>query len=125
MTAPARRAMGELEAQVMAVLWDLGQPGTPRDVLERLPARPTVGYSAVMTVLRRLWKKGMLARRQQGKAFAYHPVQSREQATGARMLSLLEGSADPEAALAHFLGGLPDQHHRNLQRLLALARRQQ
>lgn len=102
----------------MAVLWDLGRPATPREVLERLPARPPVGYSSVMTVMRRLWKKDMLARNRLGKAFSYRPVQTREQLTAERMVALLESSQDAEAALTHFLGGLPDQRRRDLRRLL-------
>ena len=114
----SRRGMGELEAQVMAVLWDLDRPATPREVLERLPARPPVGYSSVMTVMRRLWKKDMLSRNRLGKAYSYRPVQTREQLTAERMVALLERSQDTEAALTHFVGGLPDQRRRDLWRLL-------
>lgn len=118
MGAPGRRGMGELEAQVMTALWELGAPATPREVLERLPAEPPVGYSAVMTVMRRLWKKGMLAREREGKAFTYRPVQAREQLTAERMVALLESSADPAAALAQFVGGLPEQRRGDLRRIL-------
>ena len=110
--------MGELEAQVMTALWELGAPATPREVLRRLPVEPPVGYSAVMTVMRRLWKKGMLAREPEGKAFTYHPVQAREQLTAERMMALLESSADPAAALAQFVGELPEQRRGDLRRLL-------
>ena len=107
----------------MATLWDLHRPGTPREVLERLPAGPPVGYSAVMTVMRRLWKKGMLVRQRAGRAFCYRPVQDREQLMAEQMVALLERAGDPEAALAHFLGGLPDQRRRDLRRLLARERK--
>src|SRR3546814_9642749 len=78
MSGATRRAMGELEAQALAVLWEVDAWMTPREVLEKLPPQPPVVYSTVMTILRRLWKKGVLERRKQGKAFAYHPIQGRE-----------------------------------------------
>src|SRR3546814_9995944 len=76
MSGATRRAMGELEAQALAVLWEVDAWMTPREVLEQLPPQPPVVCSTVMTILRRLWKKGVLERRKQGKAFAYHPVRS-------------------------------------------------
>lgn len=110
--------MGELEAEVMAVLWDLDDWVTPREVLARLPGEPAVVYSTVMTVLRRLWKKGSLERRAAGKAFAYHPVLDREERTAERMVALLDAAHDHEVALSHFLVGLDPARRRQLRRLL-------
>lgn len=118
MSSPERRAMGELEAQVLAVLWDLDGWVTPRQVLVRLPAEPAVVYSTVMTVLRRLWKKGVLERRAEGRAYAYHPVLGREEQTAERMVALLDSAQDPEVALSHFLSGLDTARRRQLRRLL-------
>lgn len=123
MSAPARRAMGELEAQVMAVLWDLDDWVTPRQVHVRLPAEPAVVYSTVMTTLRRLWKKGMVERRAEGKAFAYHPVLGREEHTAERMVALLDAAHDHEVALSHFLSGLDPARRRQLRRLLDRGKR--
>lgn len=110
--------MGELEAQVLAVLWDTDAWMTPREVLDRLPPAPPVVYSTVMTILRRLWKKGILERRAEGKAFAYHPLQGREERTADRMVALLDAAQDPEVALSHFLAGLDGARRRQLRRLL-------
>ena len=118
-----RRAMGELEAAVMGILWDAGTWMTPREVLERQPAGRPVVYSTVMTILRRLWKKGMLERRRDGKAYAYHPVQAREEQTATRMVELLDASHDPEVALTHFLAGLDTRRRLQLRRLLDRTRR--
>lgn len=118
MTTSKRRAMGELEAQVLAVLWDGDAWMTPREVLTGLPGEPTVVYSTVMTILRRLWLKGILERRAEGKAFAYHPVQGREERTADRMVALLDAARDQEVALTHFLSGLDAARRRQLRRLL-------
>jgi predicted transcriptional regulator len=117
-TTQRRRGMGQLEAEVMAVLWDADAWMTPRQVWERLPAGPPVVYSTVMTILRRLWKKGALRRRREGKAFAYHPVRDREEQTAERMVALLDAARDSEVALSHFLAGLDTTRRRQLRRLL-------
>lgn len=63
-------ALGHLEAQVMEILWTHGQ-GNVREVVERL-ARP-LAYTTVMTTLDRLFKKGLLDRRKEERAFVYAP----------------------------------------------------
>jgi predicted transcriptional regulator len=69
-------ALGPLEAEVMAVLWDAGVAVSVREVVERLnTGRATpLAYTTVMTVLSRLAGKGILVREQQGRGFVYTPV---------------------------------------------------
>lgn len=117
-TASSRRGMGELEAQVLAVLWDAGDWMTPRAVLERLPPTPPVVYATVMTILRRLWQKGVLERRREGKAYSYHPVQGREELAADRMVALLEAATDSEVALSHFVSSLSAKQRRQIHQLL-------
>lgn len=118
-----RRGMGGLEAQVIAFLWDDADWITPGEVLAQLPPFPPVVYSTVMTILRRLWEKGVLERRPHGKAFAYHPVQDREEQTAGRMVALLDAAHDPDVALSRFLSGLDRGRRRQLRRLLDDKRR--
>lgn len=65
---PIEIAFGVLERDVLRVLWDAGNL-TVRDVQSRLPR--AVAYTTVMTTLDRLFKKGILDRRQDGRAFLY------------------------------------------------------
>lgn len=67
---PIETAFGTLERDVLHVLWT-GADLTVRDVQARL-ARP-IAYTTVMTTLDRLFKKGILNRRQDGRAFLYSP----------------------------------------------------
>lgn len=120
MNRPTRRAMGELEGQILAVLWDSDDWLTPRTVLDRLDDGPPVVYATAMTVLRRLWQKGQVDRRPEGKAYAYHPVSSREEAAAQRMIELLDASRDTQVALTHFLSALNGPRRRQLRRLLDL-----
>lgn len=71
------RALGELEREVMNLLWSASKPSSVRDVHERLGDR--LAYTTVMTTLDRLHKKGLLARRSEGRAFMYTARLSREE----------------------------------------------
>ena len=58
-------------------LWDRGRPASVRDVWE---GRQTdLAYTTLMTTLDRLYKKGLLERTKDGRAFLYAPRVSREQ----------------------------------------------
>ena len=69
-------ALGILERDVMDVLWSEGDLAV-RDVQARLTRQ--VAYTTVMTTLDRLYKKGVLLRRQAGRAFLYTPSVTRSQ----------------------------------------------
>jgi BlaI family penicillinase repressor len=67
---------GVLERDAMEVLWAEGDLAV-RDVQSRLSRK--VAYTTVMTTLDRLYKKGVLLRRQAGRAFLYSPAVTRTQ----------------------------------------------
>lgn len=110
--------MGELEAAVMEVLWDAGGWLTPGEVHEVLAQQRTLGYTTVMTILVRLWKKGRLERQRDGRAFAYRPLQTREEHAALRMSEWLDAVRDRPRTLAHFLSGLGTDERVQLRRLL-------
>ena len=85
-TGPApgeRRPGGALEAEVLALLQACRQAQTPGEVLQRLG--DDLSYSTVVTVLSRLFDKGLLARSKQGRAYAYAPVADAHGLTARRM----------------------------------------
>lgn len=114
----ARLAMGELEAEVMEVLWDRGGWLTPGEVLEVLAEERSISYTTVMTILVRLWRKERLDRQPAGRAFAYRPEQSREEYAAIRMAGILAALKNRPAALSHFVAGLTPSDKKQLQRLL-------
>ena len=57
---PARRPAGGLEAEVLAALWAIGRPLTPREVQRELGGE--LAYTTVMTTLTRLHDKGAVDR---------------------------------------------------------------
>src|SRR5699024_7996149 len=56
-----RRALGELEAQVLRVLWEQSGPVSAGLIQEQLPG-PSPAYTTVLTVLDRLAQKGLVLR---------------------------------------------------------------
>jgi predicted transcriptional regulator len=113
-----RLAMGELEAAVMNVLWDRGGWLTPGEVHQVLTAQRPLAYTTAMTILVRLADKGRLERVRDGRAYAYRPLQTREEYAASRMADLLVDAGDRPAALGHFLRGLPAADRDQLRRLL-------
>ena len=76
MAEPGGSALGPLEAEAMAVLWQADAPLSVREVVDRLNAgrAAPLAYTTVMTVLSRLAGKGILVREQQGRGFVYTPA---------------------------------------------------
>jgi predicted transcriptional regulator len=69
-------SLGALERDVMSVCWE--QPDiTVRDVCARLSS--VVAYTTAMTTMDRLFKKGLLSRRKNGRAFVYSPTVTRHE----------------------------------------------
>jgi predicted transcriptional regulator len=66
--------LGPLEVTVMEIVWRRGESNV-HDVVAQLE-RP-LAYTTVMTTLDRLYKKGLLDRRKQERAFQYVPRLSR------------------------------------------------
>ena len=72
----AKFALGKLERQVMDEAWRRGVVSV-REVYMAFDER--MAYTTLMTTLDRLYKKGLLERRKEGRAFLYSPRVSREQ----------------------------------------------
>ena len=67
--------LGPLEERLLEALWERGD-ATVRDLVDR--ACPDLAYTTVMTTLDRLFKKNLLSREAEGRAFRYAPRFSRE-----------------------------------------------
>ena len=96
--------MGPLETAVMDILWAHGEANV-RDVSHRLE-RP-LAYTTVMTTLDRLYKKGLLQRRKEDRAFFYSPAWSRtelqQKRAGQLMAAFLSGPRAPGELLISYL----------------------
>jgi predicted transcriptional regulator len=113
-----RLARGELEARVMDALWSEGEWLSAADVQKLLKRRPQLAYTTVMTILVRLWEKGMVDRRRAGRAYLYRPISSRDEWAAQRMHAMLENASDRSAALGHFVHEISRAEANQLRRLL-------
>jgi predicted transcriptional regulator len=111
-----RRAMGELESEVLGLLWAADGALTPNEVLDRLGGG--IAYTTAMTILSRLWQKGLAEREPRGRAFAYRPAVTEAELAAQRMRATLDRTNDREAALARFVGTLSKKDEQALRRLL-------
>jgi predicted transcriptional regulator len=68
--------LGPLEQRMMDALWARGN-ATVRELLEN--GSSDLAYTTLMTTLDRLFKKNLLTRTEEGRAFRYAPRMSREE----------------------------------------------
>jgi predicted transcriptional regulator len=115
----------ELEAEVMEEVWKHEEASvrTVMDALNRRARKPRA-YTTYMTILARLYSKGLLARRREGKTDYYSPVHSREQYADLRAQAGVDSLVEQygEVALSHFarqMARLDPERRRQLQRLAA------
>lgn len=98
-----RKPLGELESAILGVLWDSASKLSVRKVQECLEHEQALAYTTVMTVLDRLFDKGLVDREKDGKAFVYRPALTREAYLGgqaARMLTELEVPVQRDVLMA-------------------------
>jgi len=69
-------ALGQLERQVLNEAWRRGEVSV-RDIFAAFEEK--IAYTTLMTTLDRLYKKQLLERRKDGRAFLYAPALSREE----------------------------------------------
>ena len=108
--------MGPLEQRLMDSLWQRGN-ATVREVQES-GCCPELAYTTLMTTLDRLYKKGLLAREAEGRAFRYSPVMSREQmhrhAASEAFRQMLAASEVPAMPLSYLVEIVGEQDHKLL-----------
>ncbi|MFG1697194.1 BlaI/MecI/CopY family transcriptional regulator [Nonomuraea sp. NPDC049309] len=112
------RALGDLESAIMDRLWSYRRPTSVRDVLEDLRRDREIAYTTVMTVMDKLFKKGLLKRHPQGKAYIYEPVITKEAYTAQQMRETLARSGNQAATLVHFLERLNPEESKALETAL-------
>jgi predicted transcriptional regulator len=118
------RSLGSLERDVMALAWQRSEV-TVRDACDALGVG--VAYTTIMTTMDRLYKKGLLARRKEGRAFVYSATASRAEVEGAvateLMHSLLHRSdGAPLPILSSLVDAVSDRDRRLLDELERLIR---
>ena len=100
----SRRAMGELEHQLLQAIWRSQNGLTPAEALDALGSN--VAYTTVLTVLTRLLQKDLLVRSREGKAHRYVAAVAEADWIAGKMRAALSRVSDHRLAMSQFVGSL-------------------
>lgn len=70
--------LGDLEKEIMKVIWQVNSKITVRDVVIAVSKRRKVAYTTVMTIMGRLVEKGLLKRKTSGRSYVYQATYSKD-----------------------------------------------
>jgi predicted transcriptional regulator len=120
----SKRQIGPLEEQVLKALWLSGN-ATVRELLES--HQLDVAYTTLMTTLDRLYKKQLLDRKLEGKAFRYTPRLTAEEfektATQDAIRELLAANDRTALPLSYFVEAITEHDVKLLDELQELLER--
>ena len=110
--------LGELESQVMEIVWARGE-ATVRDVHETVIRKRPLAYTTIMTVMTRLAEKGVLRRKLAEGAYVYRPAEPRAAFEARAASRLLKNALDSygDTALASFVEILAEQDPERIEEL--------
>jgi len=74
---PVARYLGDLQAAVMEIFWRR-ESATVREVADELNKKRSLAYTTVLTLVSRLWSRGLLKREPEGRGFRYWAAKSRD-----------------------------------------------
>lgn len=100
------RSFGQLENDIMRVVWDRNEPITIREIADSLNTSRSLAHTTIITVAERLREKGWLTRQRQGRSFYYEASITSEDYSAQLMTQVLEAAHDRPAALLRFAGQL-------------------
>jgi predicted transcriptional regulator len=112
-------ALGKLEREVLEETWRRGETSV-RDLYEAFDER--LAYTTLMTTFDRLYKKGLLNRRKDGRAFLYTARVSREELKRGIAEDVLDallgrGAEGVEPVLACIVDAVSERDHELLDEL--------
>ena len=116
--------LGPLEQSLLQEVWSRGS-ATVRELLE--DGKIQLAYTTVMTTLDRLYKKSLLERTSEGRAFRYSPRYTPEELQRAAVIEgirSLFGSGEPSSLpLSYLVEALSDHDEQLLDELQTLVER--
>lgn len=92
------RVLGELEAEIMEIVWRRGGEISCRDVCDELPRR--LSFNTVMTVMNNLAAKALLVRTGRRRSYRYHAALSREEFAARLLQAVFRGFIEDFGDLA-------------------------
>lgn len=117
------KVLGELESQIMKIIWRHNDTVSVRDITEILSKKRRIAYTTVMTIMGRLVEKGFLKRESFGKAYLYKASYSKDKFLQKISRQIIHNllSSFGETAIAYFtqeLGKVPINQRKGLSKIL-------
>ena len=100
------RSFGELESEIMRVVWRADGAVTGHEIAESLSNDRQLAYTTVITVVDRLRNKGVLTRFRDGRSYRYEARLSGEEYAATLMGQVLSTADNRSGALLRFAGDL-------------------
>ena len=118
------KVLGELETQVMEIVWQAEKPVSVSDILKVLSKKRTIAYTTAMTIMGRLTQKGLLKRTSSGRAYAYKPAYSKDTFLSRISRQFIKNFTANfgDTAIAHFIDELDKIPSDKKQKLLKILR---
>lgn len=121
------KVLGELESEVMEIIWQSPSPVSVRVITETLQKKRKIAYTTVMTIMGRLVDKGLLKRQESGKAYIYQPAYSKDRFLTRVSRQIIKNfiASFGKPAVAHFaeeIDKLTPAKRKSLRKLLKEAR---
>ncbi len=88
-----QRGLGELELDVLKVLWKKGE-STVADVAEALSPKRGYARTTILTVIQRLSKKGFLRRSKRNGVFHYRPTKEKKKVMASMVKQFVDAFCD-------------------------------
>lgn len=101
-----RRSYGELEDEVLRLLWSYDEPVTSRRLWESFDADRRPARTTLLTVLSRLADKGLVERTPAAGGALFRTTRTDARDAARSMSQALDHVGDRGAALTHFAGQL-------------------
>lgn len=119
------KVLGDLEARVMRVVWEIGHPAPARQVHQRIAPEHRVAIHTVITVLNKLVEKGLLRREKRDDLLHYEATLSEADFRAQASRQVVEGilSFGPDAVTASFVDVLAERDPAQLAELARLIER--
>lgn len=110
------------EIEILKILWELGSASV-REVYERMCPDEELAFNTIQTLLRIMDEKGLVTHAVRGRTFVYSPAYSREQETARFLDKVFDGAMDQFVASLLKSRRVSPRELRELETLLAEARR--
>ena len=115
------RSSGQLQTEIMELLWKRGESSV-RDIHSAISSTRPIAYTTVMTVMYRLAEQKLLRRRRAGSLYLYRTAESRDELAGNAIESILSrlGRAIGTPVLSRFVDALYSRWPEKLDELAKL-----